>query len=175
MPSTKRYLTVLAFGFVLCLSGSLLAADGHGDVQKTSFPGQLWMLNPCPNVDKSIFSVDGTNVLRYHQGGDNMSIHLRFVGKGMHGENPVKTYLHANAHDAAGASSYDMPFESVWVEKGSPNFKLLGTIRVWLNPGGVPITQIQGDGLQLLCTNDKDADEVDRKHEDDKDDRDDRN
>ena len=176
MPSTKRYLFVLVAGLVLCLSGTLAAAnghEGHESVEKSSFAGQLWMMNPCPGIDKSAFPIDGTNLLRYHEGGNNVSIHLRFTGKGMHGDNPVKTYLHANAHAAAGASFYDMPFESVWIEKGSPNFKFLGTIRVGFNADGTGFANIQGqDGYQLLCTNDRD-DDADRKHEDnDKDDKD---
>jgi len=181
MPSTKRYFTVLVFGLVLCVSGTLLASDGHdknerGD-QHVSFPGQLMMLNPCPNVDKNIFTVHGMNVLQYHEGSKNVSIHLRFFGKGMHGENPVKSFLHAKVHAAAGAESYDLPFESVWVEKGSPNFTLTGTVRIWLNPGSTPITAIQGDGLALQCTNDNDLNAPERKRDNEKDDddRDDRN
>jgi len=181
MPSTKRYLTVLAFGLVLCLSGTSMAAkgrEGHeneGQVQKFSFAGSGGMFNPCPG-HQSGFPFEGTNVLRYHVERDDVSIHLRFTGTGMHGDNPVKFYLHANthaeAHGAGDPSGYVMPFESVWIEKGSPNFKLLGNISVGFDSNGKPFSNILGDGLQLLCTNDRD-DEADRKHQDD--DKDDKN
>jgi hypothetical protein len=184
MPSTKRYLIVLVAGLVLCLSGTLAAANGHEGheneghrVQKVSFPGGGWMMNPCPGVDNSAFYFDGTNVLRYHVERDDISIHLRFTGTAMHGANPVKFYLHANthaeAHGAGDYSGYVMPFESVWIEKGSPNFKLLGNISVGLNRDGTGFANILGDAsLQLVCTNDRDND-ADRKHDDD--DKDDRN
>jgi|SRR5689334_8190842 hypothetical protein len=183
MPSTKRYLFVLVAGLVLCLSGTLAAAngheghqnEGHEQVQKFSFPGSGGMFNPCPG-HQSGFPFEGTNVLRYHVERDDVSIHLRFTGTGMHGDNPVKFYLHANTHAEAHAandfSGYVMPFESVWIEKGSPNFKLLGNISVGFHSDGTPFASILGDSaLQLVCTNDRD-DDADRNHEDnDKDDR----
>jgi hypothetical protein len=184
MPSTKRYLFVLVAGLVLCLSGTLAAANGHEgheneghQVQKFSFAGSGWMMNPCPGVENPVFQFEGTNVLRYHVERDDVSIHLRFTGTGTQGNNPVKFYLHANTHAEAHAagdfSGYVMPFESVWVDKGAPNFKLLGNISVGFNPDGTPFANILGDAsLQLVCTNDRD-DDADRKHRDD--DKDDRN
>jgi hypothetical protein len=177
MPSTKRYLTVLACGLVLCLSGTSMAAKGHEghenqghQVQKFSFPGNGWMLNPCPGVDKSAFQFDGTNVLRYHAQGGNVSIHLRFTGNAMHGDNPVKAYLHAHTHAEANAeNSYDMPFESVWIEQGSPSFKLSGTVTAGFNPDGTPFALLRGDlPLQLVCSSD--TGDGDRNRDNDRDD-----
>jgi len=181
MPSTKRYFTVLACGLVLCLSGTLLAADGQEkekghETQVTTFPGTIFMLNPCPTADHGIFSVDGTNVARYHANKNHASIHIRFLGKGLDSVGqPVKAFLHAKAQVDPGLAMYDIPFESIWVDKGSHNFEFLASMHVWVTNGRVVAANIFLDnGYTLQCTDDTDANAADHRFNNDKDEDDDR-
>lgn len=176
MPSTKRYFTLLACGLVLSLCGTLTAANGQDkekdhESQVSSFPGTIWMLNPCPTADHGVFSVDGTNLARFHANKNNASIHLRFLGKGVDSVGqPVRAFLHAKAKVEPGSSTYDVPFESIWVDKGSHNFEFSANMHVTVVDGRVTIANIFIDnGYTLQCTDDTDANAADRRYNNDKD------
>jgi len=185
MPSTKRYLTVLALGSVLSLTGTL-AAEKKGQErennhefhvnQVTTFPGTIWMLNPCPTADHTPFSVDGTNIARYHANKNHASIHVRFLGKGLDSiGQPVKTFLHARGQVEPGSGIFDIPFESIWVDKGSHNFEFSANMHVEVVSGRIKSVVLFADnGYTLQCTDDTDANAADRRFNNDRDENDDK-
>jgi len=183
MPSTKRYFTVLACGLVLCLSGTLLAADGreqekeksHGS-QVTTFPGEIRMINPCPTADHGLFKVDGTNIARYHANKHHASIHVRFLGKGLDSVGqPVTAFLHGRAQVEPGSGMYEIPFESIWVDKGSHNFEFLSNLLVTVADGRITSANIDlSQGYTLQCTDDTDPNAADRRFNHDNDEKDDK-
>lgn len=185
MPSTTRYLTILALGSVLFLTGTMAAEKGHEKdknhgTEVSSFPGSILMVNPClPQEQWKLFSVDGTNLGLYHEDKHHAWIHLRFLGKGMDDAEqpaqPVKVFLHLKAHVDPGAAFYDIPFESIWVDKGTHNFEFGATMRVFVVNGRITTTNIIFDnGYSLQCLNDTDPNAADHRFNNDKDEDDDR-
>jgi len=190
MPSTKRFFTVLALGSVLSLCGTLAAEkkgqekennhENHGS-QVSTFPGTIGMMNPCPEATPGLFFVNGTNVARYHENKNFGFIRVRFLAKGLDAaQQPVTAYLYAKAKVDAGSSMYDIPFESIWVDKGTHNFEFSANLQVTvlggritsanivLNPNLVP------NGYTLQCTDDTNPVAAEHRYNHDKDhDRDD--
>ncbi|PYY06468.1 MAG: hypothetical protein DMG64_01110 [Acidobacteria bacterium] len=176
MPSTKRHFIALACGLVLSLCGTLTAANGQEKEknhrsQVSTFPGTVGMMNPCPTADHGVFFVDGTNVARYRENKDHATIHIRFLAKGLDSiGQPVKAFLHANAQVDPGVGVYEIPFESIWVDKGSHNFEFLSNLQVTVVNGRVTSANIfPWDGYTLQCTDDTDANAADRRFNNDKD------
>ena len=144
MPSTTRYLTILALGSVLSLTGTLAAEKGHEKENKhenhgsqvSTFPGGIDMWNPCPEATSPGIHVDGTNVTRYHENKNYGFIRVRFIGKGSDDAGqPVTAYLWAQAKVDPPSSFYDVPLESIWVDKGTHNFEFSSNLRVTVATG----------------------------------------
>ena len=173
MPSTMRYLTVLALGSVLSLTGTMAAEKGqekeknhenHGS-QVSTFPGEIGMMNPCTNAAPGVFTVNGTDVARYHENKNFGFIRVRFIGTGFDGAGqPVTAYLYAQAKVDPPSSVYEIPFESMWVDKGTHNFEFSSNMEVTVAKGAdgrkhiisANIAPINGQ-FTLRCTADTGA------------------
>ncbi|HWC19014.1 MAG TPA: hypothetical protein VG498_18525 [Terriglobales bacterium] len=134
MVSTKGRSISLFVGLMMVFSSGLAAEE-----ENTSYPGHIGMYNPC---NDAVVIVDGTNHVHVHQNSHDrddvsVSIQLRFVGKG---EDQVgrryHTILVAKGHFQTPASSYDIPYNSMWFgQRGAPSFSMDGTLRVWVESG----------------------------------------
>ena len=154
MNSTKRYLPMLAVGFVFFLSGTLTA-------QNQDFPSNLGWRNPC---NSAVVQVSGPTKIVYQQNanadgtGGHVVVHLTIQADGQDdsqdsGPNPYRTNLEANGQFDSVASSYNVPFHSVWVgQQGAPSFTLNGLVNVDVS-GTTPVSSIVPNSLTDSCTN----------------------
>jgi hypothetical protein len=156
MRITKLSIPVLMLAFAFLASSTLAAETTH-----FSFPGQIGMFNPC---DGSVVIVKGTNTVDYHENtsenGTHAVVHIRFEGIGQDSAgNPFATSFNAKSHFDAVASSYDLPFHSVWIGQGAPNFSMDGTVRVFVTDGSAV-----GAGIVQWTTSCKNEDHSNEAH-----------
>jgi hypothetical protein len=136
MYSTKRYLPVLAIGFVFLIATSVAAQD-----QKQAFVSNLGMNNPCNN---SFVQVQGpTKIGVSADDGGPVGVHFQIEANGQdESGNPYRTNVEGNGQFDT-AAPYDFPFHSVWVgQQGAPSFTLNGTVEVFKNDQGDWASQI---------------------------------
>jgi hypothetical protein len=133
MKGTKRCLPMLAVVCVLFLTATLSAQNAT-----QGFDSNLTYPNPC---NGSGVQIQGPTTIDYHENptGDapHVTVHLRIDANGQDGSgSPYGTTLESSGQFDTVASSYDFPFHSVWIGMaGAPNFKLDGTLRVWVANG----------------------------------------
>ena len=151
MNGTKRCLPILAIGLVFLFT-STLAADSTANFDSTLKIPTLACVNNQPitvtgpttvNIQQNSTS-DGTHVL----------VHMLIKADGQDAnQTPYHVELEGNAQFDAAASSYDVPFHSVWVGQGTNvNFPLTGVVTVFINSDG-SVTTV-GKSVDLpTCTN----------------------
>ena len=151
MNSTKRFLPVLAIGLVFLFT-STLAADSTAN-----FDSQL-NLPTLPCVNNLPMSVTGPTTVNIQQNstsdGTHLVVHLLIKADGQDAnQSAYHVDLEGSAQFDAAASSYDVPFHSVWVGQGATvNFPLTGVITVFTNSDGTLTTV--GKSVDLpTCTN----------------------
>ena len=149
MNSTRRYLPILAIGLVFFFTSSLAA-----DSQQQTFDSTLRFPNPCNNL---LVTVTGTTMIDYHgnstDGGSHVNVHLQIEASGQDDSgNPYRTNLEGNGQFDDVATSYDVPFHSVWAgQQGASSFTLSGVIRVFVSDAGLASQAVAVD--PAVCTN----------------------
>lgn len=145
MTRATRHFSIVLLAVAFC-SATLAAEDGHA-----SYSGEIGMYNPC---NGAVVIVNGMNFARVHEnsrghGETHVSVHLRFTGDGEdQSGTEYRTILIAKGEFQSEASSYDIPYRSLWVGRhGAPSFSMDGTLRVWVQ-AGVP----QADGIMTYET-----------------------
>ena len=153
MNSTKRYLPMLAVVCVLFLTATLSAQNATQEFDST-----IGGTNPC---NGSAIQVQGPTTIDYHVNlpGDSahVVVHVQTRASGQDATgNSYQTNFEANGQFDALAtndSPYQVPFHSVWIgPAGAPNFKLDGTISVFVTDGTLSGAMITGVD-SLSCTN----------------------
>ena len=196
MPSTKRYFTVLAFGLVLSLCGTLAAANGHdkedhdNKTLRTTFSGQFWMMNPCPGADPNFFVVDGTNVALFHQDKNHAWAHYRYFAKGSDSVGqPVTAFIHAKAKgdpiknlnsltaNDPNAPFFEVPFESIWVDNnGAQSWTFSWWVKLYVDKTGIFAANLDmSKPYSIQCTGPVDASTPEHRFNHDNDENDDKN
>ena len=134
MNRTKRYVPMLAVVCVLFLTATLSAQNATQEF--TSHFGPFG--SPC---DGSSIEVQGPATIDYHVSstdvGPHVTVHMQTHASSLEGSaNPYQTNFEAAGQFDTELPSYDFPFHSVWIGKaGAPNFKVDGTLRVWVANG----------------------------------------
>lgn len=140
MNSTKRYLPMLA---VVCVL--FLAATSSAQNTTQEFDGDITAPNPCSGLG---VHVQGPTTIDYHENstGDapHVTVHLRIDANGADASgSPYAATLEASGQFDTTASPYAIPFHSVWIGNGgASNFKVDGTLRVWVTNGTPTASQI---------------------------------
>ena len=149
MNSTKRYLPVLAGVCALFLTATLNAQNAT-----QGFDSDLMLLNPC---NQSAVHVKGPTSITYHENGDapHVVLHMQINADGQDETgSPYSGSFEANGQFDTAASSYFVPFHSVWIgQGGATNFKFDGIVLVWVTNGTPSGSQIMKSGSSITCTN----------------------
>ena len=135
MRSTKICLLALALAFVVALPGTMAAAPNG----KATLAGGIAMYNACTNNTTIVYAPGATEV-SYNQSGAQVKVHVVFHndGQDISTQNPYRLNLEANGQFDSAATTYDLPYHSVWVGQDS-SFTMDGTLRVWVKDGA-PVT-----------------------------------
>ncbi|HKR32978.1 MAG TPA: hypothetical protein VJT08_21035 [Terriglobales bacterium] len=131
MRSTKLLMSMLFLSLAFALPATMAAQTG-----KTALQGGIAWYNACDN-NQSIVNAPGDTEVNYQQNGSSATVHVLF-----HNSTTDASYqlnLEANQSYNAVASSYDLPFHSVWVGLGG-NFTMNGTLRITVDASGTPTT-----------------------------------
>jgi hypothetical protein len=137
MIRAKYCFSIWVLGMAVVCSGVLQAQN-----EVTTYPGTIGIDNPC---NASLVLVSGTNSVRIDddlrdrgRGHDDnahshVSVGLRFIGYGQDAAgNPYRTVFIAKGQFGTEATTYDLPFHSMWIgTKGAPSFSVDGTVRVF--------------------------------------------
>ena len=194
MPSTKRYFTVLAFGLVLSLCGTLAASDGHdkedhdSKTLRTTFYGPFGMQNPCDGADKSFFTLEnGKTMTLFHQDKHHAWGHFRYFAKGQDSVGqPVKVFIHGKANldpinnlsslTPETAVNYTVPFESFWVDNnGAQSWTFSSYMILSVDKTGIFATNVAWWlGLDNKCTGPADPNAPEQRFNHDNDENDDK-
>ena len=148
MRSTKLLWSVLSLSLALALPGTMAAQSG-----KAAIDGGIGMYNACDN-NQSIVLASGFTEVNYKQNGNHATVHVLFHNNGqdLSSQSAYRLNLEANQSFNAVASTYDVPFHSVWAGQGG-NFTMDGTLRVYVDGNGAPKTsQILWDADHPLTT-----------------------
>jgi len=149
MNSTKRYLPVLAGLCVLFLTATLSAQN-----TTQGFDSDLLLLNPC---NQSVVHVKGPTSIDYHENGDapHVVLHMQIKADGQdEAGSPYSGSFEANGQFDTAASSYNVPFHSVWIgQAGAPNFKFDGLVVVWVTKGTPSGSMIMNSSSSFTCAN----------------------
>jgi hypothetical protein len=158
MSIKKLLAQCLLLGFGLLVSDTLVAQN-----TRMSYNGQIGIYNPCNNL---VVFVNGPNTIEYHEnatehGAVHVALHMRFEGVGQDSnQTPYTATFYAHGQFDSVASSYDLPFRSVWAGQGNaPSFLMNGTVRVFVaagSPVGAGIVQVE-----TSCRNEKPEDNDD--------------
>jgi hypothetical protein len=148
MRSTKLLWSVLSLSLALALPGTMAAQSG-----KAAIDGGIGMYNACDN-NQSVVLASGFTEVNYKQNGSHATVHVLFHNNGqdLTSQNAYRLNLESNQSYNAVASTYDLPFHSVWTGQGG-NFTMDGTLRVFVDSNGTPRTsQILWDADHPLTT-----------------------
>jgi hypothetical protein len=155
---------MLSLSLVFALPGTMAAQGGKKsaqDVQGGKFtigaPGDgVLMYNACNN-NQSLVWAPGYTEVNYQVNGNNVSVHVLFHNNGSDttSSSPYRLNLEANQTFNAVASSYEVPFHSVW-SGDAGSFTMDGTLRFGpSDSAGKPFSNILWDAnhpLNLACT-----------------------
>jgi hypothetical protein len=129
MRSAKLLVCMFALGLVFALTGTMAAQNG-----KTTLDGGIGWYNGCAN-DGSIVNAPGSTSVNYQQNDTQATVHVVFHNASDDGSYNLN--LEANQSYDAIASTYDLPFHSVWAGPGG-TFTMVGTLRVAVDASGTP-------------------------------------
>jgi len=129
MGSAKLLVSTFALGLVFALTGTMAAQSG-----KTTLDGGIGWYNACDN-NQSIVNAPGYTAVNYQQNDTQATVHVVFHNSTT--DDSYKLNLEANQSYNAVASTYDLPFHSVWVGQGG-NFTMDGTLRIAVDDSGTP-------------------------------------
>ena len=136
-------------------NGKKSAQDVQGG--KLSIGGGVVMYNACNN-NQSLVEADGYTEVNYQVNGNNVTVHVLFHNDGSHpewGAAPYRLNLEASQNFNAVASTYEVPFHSVWTGDAG-TFTMDGTLRFGLSgSNGKPFSNILWDAnhpLNLACS-----------------------
>ena len=149
MRSTKLLLSMLSFSLLFALPATMAAQNGKADI-----PGGIGMYNACDN-NQSVVVASGFTEVNYQQNGKHATVHVLFHndGQDLSSQNPYRLNLEANRSFNGVASTYDVPFHSVWAGQNGGNFTMDGTLRIFVDDSGTPKTsQILWDADHPLTT-----------------------
>ena len=127
--SAKLILSMLSLSLAFVLPATMAAQNG-----KTAIQGGIAWYNACDN-NQSIVNAPGYTEVNYQQNGSNATVHVLFHNATTDGSYQLN--LEANQSYNAVASTYDLPFHSVWVGQGG-NFTMDGTLRITVDTTGTP-------------------------------------
>ncbi|HEU5235311.1 MAG TPA: hypothetical protein VFU50_20815 [Terriglobales bacterium] len=128
MRSAKLLVFTFALGVVFALTGTMTAQNG-----KTTLDGGIAWYNACDN-NQSIVNAPGSTEIIYQQNGTQATVHVIF-----HNSTTDPGYnlnLEANQTYNTVASSYDLPFHSVWAGQAG-TFTMNGTLRIAVDASGM--------------------------------------
>jgi hypothetical protein len=131
MRSAKLLVSAFALGVVFALTGTMAAQSG-----KTTLDGGIAWYNACDN-NQSIVNATGSTVVSYQQNDTQATVHVVFHNNTDDGS--YKLNFEANQSYNAIASTYDLPFHSVWAGPGG-SFTMTGTLRVAVDASGIPMS-----------------------------------
>ena len=129
MRSAKLLLPTFALGLVFALTGTMAAQNG-----KTAIDGGIAWYNACDN-NQSIVNAAGSTEVNYQQNGTQATVHVLFHNSSTDGSYQLN--LEANQSYNAVASTYDLPFHSMWAGQGG-TFSMNGTLRITVDANGTP-------------------------------------
>lgn len=129
MRSTKLFLLMLSLSLVLVLPATMAAQNGQ-----TAIPGGITFYNACDSSQPNVIANGYTNV-NYQQNGTQATVHVLFHNATTDGSYQLN--LEANQSYNAVASTYDVPFHSVWAGPGG-TFTMDGTLRISVDANGMP-------------------------------------
>lgn len=129
MKSTKLFFFMLSLSLVLALPATMAAQDGQ-----TALQGGISWYNAC-DPNQSIATANGYTNVNYQQNGTQATVHVLFHNATTDGSYQLN--LEANQSYNAVASTYDVPFHSVWAGSGG-TFTLDGTLRISVDANGTP-------------------------------------
>ncbi|HKT24127.1 MAG TPA: hypothetical protein VJR04_05960 [Terriglobales bacterium] len=129
MRSTKLMVFTFALGLVFALTGTMAAQNA-----KTAFDGGIAWYNAC-DPNQSIVNAPGSTEVNYQQSDTGATVHVVFHNSTTDGS--YKLNLEANQSYNAVASTYDLPFHSIWVGQAG-NFTMVGTLRIAVDASGTP-------------------------------------
>lgn len=129
MRSTKPLLFMLSLSLALALPATTAAQNG-----KTALQGGIAWYNACDN-NQSIVNAPGYTEVNYQQNGNNATVHVLFHNSSTDGSYQLN--LEANQSYNAVASTYDLPFHSVWAGQNG-TFTMDGTLRITVDDSGTP-------------------------------------
>lgn len=129
MRSTKLLMSILFLSLAFALPATMSAQTG-----KTALQGGIAWYNACDN-NQSIVNAPGYTEVNYQQNGNNATIHVLFHNSTTDGSYQLN--LEANQSYNAIASTYDLPFHSVWVGQAA-SFTMDGTLRITVEASGTP-------------------------------------
>jgi len=127
MRSTRLLLSMLSLSLVFALPATMAAQNG-----KSTVDGGIAWYNACDN-NQSIVNAPGYTEVNYQQNGNNATVHVLFHNSTTDG---YQLNFEANQSYDAVASTYDLPFHSVWVGQGG-NFTMDGTLRIAFDANGM--------------------------------------
>jgi hypothetical protein len=146
MRSAKLLVSTFALGLVFALSGTMAAQS----VKTTINGGGVAWYNACDN-NQSIVNAPGSTDVNYQQSDGQATVHVVFHNSTDDGT--YKLNLEATQSYNAVASTYDLPFHSVWVGQAG-NFTMVGTLRITVDSSGTATSSsILNDPYHLLTTN----------------------
>ena len=131
MRSTKLMVFTFALGLVFALTGTMAAQNA-----KAAFDGGVAWYNACDH-NQSIVNAPGSTEVNYQQNDTGATVHVVFHNSTTDGS--YKLNLEANQSYNAVASTYDLPFHSIWVGQAG-NFTMNGTLRIAVDASGTPIS-----------------------------------
>lgn len=153
MRSTKLLLSVLSLSLVFAVPGAMAAQGGKTAAKGASIEGGIGMYNACTNNQTIVFASGFTEV-NYSQNGSQAAVHVQFHNNGqdMSSQSAYRLNLEANQSYNTLASTYDLPFHSIWAGQGG-SFTMDGTLRIYVDSNGTPQTsQILWDADHPLTT-----------------------
>jgi Flp pilus assembly protein TadG len=131
MKSVKLLVSTFAVGLIFALTGTMAAQNA-----KTTFDGGIAWYNACDN-NQSIVNAPGSTEINYQQNNTQATVHVLFHNSTTDGS--YKLNFEANQSYNAIASTYDLPFHSVWAGPGG-SFTMTGTLRVAVDASGIPMS-----------------------------------
>ena len=160
MRSTKLLLSMLSLSLVFALPAAMAAQGGKKSAQdvqggKFTIDGGVMMYNACNN-NQSIVDAAGSTEVNYQVNGSNATVHVQFHNDGsdLTSGSSYRLNLEANQTYNSVASSYEVPFHSVWSGPGG-DFTMDGTLRFGpVGSDGKPFSNILWDAdhpLNLAC------------------------
>lgn len=127
MRSAKLLVPTFALGLVFALTGTVAAQNG-----KTTLEGGIAWYNACDN-NQSIVNASGSTEVNYQQNNTQATVHVLFHNSTSDGSYQLN--LEANQSYHAVASTYDLPFHSIWAGQGG-TFTMDGTLRIAVDANG---------------------------------------